>query len=126
MAHSARQNDSFWKVKWVVLKCKMNHFANVKNVKKIQVLCFQYFGKLSNFAYLRPQVFYFRIIDSQSTFSDFLSKEFRTISASFRQRQQALPPSNGKGAPYGTICCSTATEVPSTECYSGLYESGQA
>ena len=55
----------------------MGHFANVKNVKKIQVLCFQRFRKLSNFAYLRPQDFNFRIIDSQSTFSDFLSGFFR-------------------------------------------------
>ena len=79
MAHSARQNDSFGKAKWAVLKCKMGHSASAKNVKKIQVLCFQRFRKLSNFAYLRPQVFYFRTIDSQSTFFDFLSKHFRTV-----------------------------------------------
>ena len=79
MAHFARQNDSFWKVKWAVLKCKMGHSASDKNVKKIQVLCFQRFRKLSNFAYLRPQDFNFRIIDSQSTFFDFLSKHFRTV-----------------------------------------------
>jgi hypothetical protein len=95
MAHSARQNDSFGKVKWAVLKCKMGHFASDKNVKKIQVLCFQRFRKLSNFAYLRPQDFNFRIIDSQSTFFDFLSKEFRNVSAACRQRQQVLPPSDG-------------------------------
>ena len=58
----------------------MGHFTTAKNVKKIQVLCFQCFRKLSNFAYLRPQDFNFRIIDSQSTFFDFLSKEFRTVS----------------------------------------------
>ena len=90
MAHSARQNDSFGKVKWAVLKCKMGHSASDKNVKKIQVLCFQRFIKLSNFAYLRPQDFNFRIIDSQSTFFDFLSKEFRTVSAAYSQRQQGL------------------------------------
>ena len=89
MAHSARQNDSFWKVKWAVLKCKMGHSASAKNVKKIQVLCFQSFRKLSEFAYLRPQDFNFRIIDSQSTFFDFLSKEFRTVSTAYGQRQQA-------------------------------------
>ena len=72
MAHFALQNDSFWKVKWAVLKFKMGHSASYKNVKKIQVLCFQRFIKLSKFAYLRPQDFNFRIIDSQSTFSDFL------------------------------------------------------
>ena len=92
MAHSARQNDSFGKVKWAVLKCKMGHSASDKNVKKIQVPCFQYVIKLSKFAYLRPQDFYFRIIESQSTFSDFLSKEFRTVSIACRQRQQALLP----------------------------------
>ena len=85
MGHSTRQNDSFGKVKWAILKCKMGHFASVKNVKKIQVLCFQYFRKLSKFAYLRPQDFYFRIIDSQSTFFDFLSKEFRTVSTACSQ-----------------------------------------
>ena len=72
MGYSALQNDSFVKVKWAVLKCKMGHFASAKNVKKIQVLCFQSFRKLSKFAYLRPQDFNFRIIESQSTFSDFL------------------------------------------------------
>ena len=92
MAHSARQNDSFEEVKWAILKCKMGHFASIKNVKKIQVLCFQRFRKLSNFAYLRPQDFYFRIIDSQSTFSDFLSKEFRTVTTTRSQRRQALSP----------------------------------
>ena len=76
MAHSAQQNESFCEPKWAVLKCKMGHFASVKNVKKIQVLCFQRFRKLSNFAYLRPQDFNFRIIDSQSTFFDFLSAFF--------------------------------------------------
>ena len=95
MAHSARQNDSFEEVKWAILKCKMGHFASAKNVKKIQVLCFQCFRKLSKFAYLRPQDFNFRIIDSQSTFSDFLSKEFRTVSAACRHRQQVLPPIGG-------------------------------
>ena len=92
MGHSARQNDSFGKVKWAVLKCKMGHLASTKNVKKIQVLCFQRFRKLSIFAYLRPQDFNFRIIDSQSTFSDFLSKEFRTVSTNYSQRKQALSP----------------------------------
>ena len=90
MAHFARQNDSFRKVKWAVLKCKMGHSASDKNVKKIQVPCFQYFIKLSKFAYLRPQDFNFRIIDSQSTFFDFLSKEFRTVSAAYSQRKQGL------------------------------------
>ncbi|MBQ4023665.1 MAG: hypothetical protein II612_06655, partial [Prevotella sp.] len=56
------------------------------------VLCFQSFIKLSKFAYLWPQDFNFRIIDSQSTFSDFLSKEFRTVSAAFIQQQQGLSP----------------------------------
>ena len=60
MGHSARQNDSFGKVKWAVLKCKMGHFASVKNVKKIQVLRFQYFIKLSKFAHTRPSDFNFR------------------------------------------------------------------
>ena len=90
MGHSARQNDSFWKVKWAVLKCKMGHFASVKNVKKIQVLCFQCFRKLSKFAYLRPQDFNFRIIESQSTFFDFLSKEFRTFSTAYGPLQKPL------------------------------------
>ena len=85
MAHSARQNDSFGKVKWAVLKCKMGHSASAKNVKKIQVLCFQCFRKLSKFAYFRPQDFNFRIIDSQSTFFDFFVKiiqnRYRRISS---------------------------------------------
>ena len=91
MGRFARQNDSFEEVKWAILKCKMGHFASVKNVKKIQVLCFQHFRKLSKFAYLRPQDFYFRIIESQSTFFDFLSKEFRTVSTACSQLQQTLP-----------------------------------
>ena len=92
MDHFARLNDSFWKVKWAVLKCKMGYFASAKNVKKIQVLRFQYFIKLSNFAYLRPQDFNFRIIDSQGTFLDFLSKEFRSVCTACRHHQQALSP----------------------------------
>ena len=87
MAHSARQNDSFWKVKWAVLKCKMNHFASVKNVKKIQVLCFQRFKKLAYFAYLRPSDFNFQIIDSQKPFFDFLSEFFTAAVRAPRHRQ---------------------------------------
>ena len=89
MAHSARQNDSFEEVKWAVLKCKTAHFASDKNVKKIQVLCFPRFRKLSYFAYLRPQDFNFRIIESQSTFFDILSKEF-SISLTVRFGRSAV------------------------------------
>ena len=48
--------------------CKMGHFESPKNVKKIQMLCFQVFIKVSKFACTQPSDFYFQIIDSQRLF----------------------------------------------------------
>ena len=68
-AHSAQQNGPFPSVEWAILQGSIV-------VKKIQLLQSQRIKKSSYFANFGPPDFYFQIIDSQSTFSSFLSAFF--------------------------------------------------